>query len=77
MSREKPNDDGDPVEERRGIKKAILLLRVDRGRQRGSEIAAEGIAVTGGRARKGGEARGIRSDRDVRSDLVGESNLAK
>lgn len=56
-------------------KEGDVLLKGDRGRQGGSETAAEGIAVTG--ERKGGEARGIRSDRDVRSDLVGESNLTK
>lgn len=76
MSREKPNDDGDPAEARCGMrdKEGDMLLRGDRERQGGSGIA-EGVAVTG--ERKGGEARGIRSDRDVRSDLVGESNLAK
>jgi len=75
VSREKPNNDGDSGGSK--TRDCDTLLRKDQERQGGSEISAEGTAVTGGRARKREEARGIRSDRDVRSDLVGESNLAK
>lgn len=48
MSGEKPKDDDDPVEARRGIKEATLQERNERNKEKERYAPVEGTAVTGG-----------------------------
>lgn len=76
MSKEKPKDDDDPVEARRGIKEATHCYEQNEKNKK-EKYPSRGNRGDRRRVSSGGERRGTRSDRDVRSDLVGESNLAK